>query len=107
MGIVPLAAKLAVHERCCQSGVEVHRSVGAGGFRICVLRIAALHPDGDDRERRHVQLAGELAQLEGSVNVHITHIKPGEMDAVMSQIARLGLPHTIRALRAGQVIDLN
>jgi ribonuclease BN (tRNA processing enzyme) len=51
-------------------------------------------------------LAHELAQLEGSVQVHITHIKPGEMDAVMSQIAQLDLPHTIRALRAGQVIEL-
>lgn len=51
-------------------------------------------------------LAHELAQLEGSVQVHITHIKPGEMDAVMSQIAQLGLPHTIRALRAGQVLEL-
>jgi ribonuclease BN (tRNA processing enzyme) len=51
-------------------------------------------------------LGHELAQLEGSVDVHITHIKPGEMDAVMSQIARLGSPHRIHALEAGQVMRL-
>ena len=51
-------------------------------------------------------LAHELARLEGSVIVHITHIVPGVMDADVSQIAQLGLPHTIRALRAGQFIEL-
>ncbi len=52
----------------------------------------------------------ELAQLGGplnaSVDVHITHIKPGEMEAVMAEIARLGLPHRIHALEAGQVMRL-
>jgi len=51
-------------------------------------------------------LGHELAQLGGSVDVHITHIKPGEMDAVMSQIGRLGSPHRIHALEAGQVMWL-
>jgi hypothetical protein len=51
-------------------------------------------------------LGHELAQLEGRVYVHITHIKPGEMNAVMSQIARLGSPHRIHALAAGQVMQL-
>jgi ribonuclease BN (tRNA processing enzyme) len=51
-------------------------------------------------------LGHELAQLEGSVDVHITHIKPGEMDAVMSQIGKLGSPHRIHALEAGQVMRL-
>ena len=48
----------------------------------------------------------ELAQLRGSVDVHITHIKPGEQEAVMSQIGRLGSPHRIHALVAGQVMQL-
>ena len=52
-------------------------------------------------------LGEELVQLQGSVDVHITHIKPGESDAVMSQIARLGSPHRIQALAAGQVIRLS
>ena len=51
-------------------------------------------------------LGQELAQLEGSVDVHITHIKPGEVDAVMAEIGRLGTPHRIHALAAGQVMSL-
>lgn len=55
-------------------------------------------------------LGQELAQLGGPLNagvdVHITHIKPGEMDAVMAEIARLGSPHRIHALAAGQVLRL-
>ena len=51
-------------------------------------------------------LGNELAQLGGplnaSVNVHITHIKPGEQDAVMAEIALLATPHTVHALAAGQ-----
>jgi ribonuclease BN (tRNA processing enzyme) len=50
----------------------------------------------------------ELAQLGGPLSagadVHITHIKPGEMEAVMAEIGRLGLPHRIHALEAGQVM---
>ena len=52
-------------------------------------------------------LGNELAQLEGSVDVHITLIKPGEMEAVMTEIARLGTPHRIHALAAGQQIRLD
>ena len=48
----------------------------------------------------------ELAQLRGSVDVHITHIKPGEQEAVMSQIGRLGTAHRIHALVAGQVMQI-
>jgi len=44
--------------------------------------------------------------LAGSVDVHITHIKPGEVGAVMDEIGRLGTPHRIHALAAGQVMDL-
>ena len=51
-------------------------------------------------------LGNELAQLGGSVDVHITHIKPGEMEAVMAEIGRLGTPHRIHALAAGQVMTL-
>ena len=51
-------------------------------------------------------LGNELAQLGGSVDVHITHIKPGEMEAVMAEIGRLGTPHRIHALAAGQQIRI-
>ncbi len=40
-------------------------------------------------------LGHELAQLDGSVDVHITHIEPGESEAVMAEIGRLGSPHRI------------
>lgn len=52
------------------------------------------------------QLLGELTQLEQATDVSITHVKPGELAAVMSEIGRLGLRHRIRALMAGQVTDL-
>ena len=46
-------------------------------------------------------LRGELEQLSGSVEVHITHIKPGEGEAVMGAVSALTTPHRISALRAG------
>ena len=51
-------------------------------------------------------LGHELAHLEGSVDVHITHIKPGEMESVMEQIRVLGTPHRIHELSAGQTMAL-
>lgn len=52
------------------------------------------------------ELGRELAQLSGSVEVHITHIKPGEGEAVMAEVAALNTPHRIKPLRAGQVMAL-
>jgi ribonuclease BN (tRNA processing enzyme) len=51
-------------------------------------------------------LREELAQLKGSAHVHITHIKPGELDAVMAEIGGFDSPHRIHALQAGQRIQL-
>ncbi len=47
-------------------------------------------------------LAQELAQLDGEVNVYITHPKPGEVPAVLSQIRALDSRHLIEPLREGQ-----
>lgn len=61
------------------------------------------------RVSRHLcpsTLAGELAQLEHSTRIHITHIKPGEQAAVMAQIEALALPHPIRALESGQILTV-
>jgi ribonuclease BN (tRNA processing enzyme) len=52
------------------------------------------------------KLGHGLSQLEGRVNVHITHIKPGEVDAVMAEVAALSTTHRVSALRAGQVLPL-
>ncbi len=51
-------------------------------------------------------LGRELTQLEHGVDVHITHIKPGEMDAVMAEIGRLGTAHRVHALAVGQVMQV-
>ncbi len=51
-------------------------------------------------------LGHELANLPGSVDVHITHIKPGQMEAVMAQIGKLGTAHRVHALAAGQAMQL-
>ena len=46
------------------------------------------------------------APLNACVDVYITHVKPGELDAVMGEIARIETPHRIRPLAAGQVMRL-
>jgi len=56
-------------------------------------------------------LAPELRQLQGqrpAPEIWITHIKPGETQAVMGQLAaQAGLPALPHALQAGQVLALN
>lgn len=47
-------------------------------------------------------LAKELAQLGGAVSVYITHPKPGEVPAVLSQVRALNSRHRIEPLREGQ-----
>jgi ribonuclease BN (tRNA processing enzyme) len=52
------------------------------------------------------RLNAELAQLAGTVDVYITHIKPGEVDAVMGAIRSHGVAHRIHGLTAGQLMTL-
>ena len=77
-------------------------------MRLSHLVIETAFSD-DEAEVAHVSqhlcpsdLGHELAQLAGSVDVRITHIKPGEVEAVMLGIRALGSPHRISALQAGQ-----
>lgn len=58
------------------------------------------------RHMHPAALGQALAQLTPGAQIHITHIKPGELDAVMTEIAALGTGHTIHALTAGQLIEL-
>jgi len=51
-------------------------------------------------------LGQELAKLAGSADVHITHIKPGEIAAVMAGVHALTTAHRIAALEAGRVFNL-
>ena len=51
-------------------------------------------------------LGAELAELAQGVDVFITHVKPGELDAVMTEIGALDLRHRVHALVTGQVMPL-
>jgi len=83
------------------------------GMRIAALAIETAFSDEERqlaRVSRHLcpsVLGQELARLEHPTNVYITHIKPGEMDAVMSEIAALNSPHRVRALAQGQIIVID
>ena len=59
------------------------------------------------RISRHLcpgMLSVELAQLSTPTRVLITHIKPGEVQAVMSEIAAQSTRHDISAMVTGQVV---
>ena len=85
--------------------------------RLSAMKVAHLVIEtafGDDEQRlahvsRHLcpsSLARELAQLHGpqnrAIEVHITHIKPGEDATVMAEIASLATPHRVQPLAAGR-----
>ena len=69
---------------------------------------------GDDERSladvsRHLcpsMLGDELAQLTDGIDVHITHIKPGEVQAVMGQIEGLRSRQRVHALAPGQIIEI-
>lgn len=66
------------------------------------------HELADRSKHLHpARLRSELQQLAGSVDVYITHIKPGEVDAVMSEISAHRGPHRIHTLSAGQHMPLS
>lgn len=84
--------------------------------RLAELKVAHLVIETAFRDDEHVvagvsrhlhpaALGRELAHLSQPAQVHITHIKPGEIETVMTEIAALGNPHRIAALTAGQVIE--
>jgi ribonuclease BN (tRNA processing enzyme) len=86
--------------------------------RLASLPVAALVIETAFRDDEHAladisrhlcprQLQRELEQLATPTEVYITHIKPGEVDTVMSEIgAQVGGRHHIRALASGQVMLL-
>jgi ribonuclease BN (tRNA processing enzyme) len=85
--------------------------------RLAQMRVATLVIEtafGDEdielaRISRHLSpalLGAELAQLDQPADIFITHIKPGELEAVMAEIGRLDTPHRIRQLAAGQVMHV-
>lgn len=60
-------------------------------------RSAHLHP---------ASLMVQLAQLLRPTDIYITHIKPGEVDTVMSEIGAHTTPHRLHALVAGDVLSI-
>lgn len=81
-------------------------------LRLSHLVIETAFSD-DEAELAHVSqhlcptdLGQELTQLAGSVDVRITHIKPGETEAVMQGVRVLDSPHRISVLEAGQSMAL-
>jgi len=83
------------------------------GMQVAHLVIETAFSDDEHelaRISRHLcpaDLGRELASLSGSVGVHITHIKPGEVARVMEEVGALSTPHRISPLFAGQVLDLD
>lgn len=85
--------------------------------RLATLKVASLIIETAFRDDEHAlaeisshlcpsRLRHELAQLKVPTDVFITHIKPGEVDAVMSEIAAQATPHRIRALAGGSAFTL-
>jgi ribonuclease BN (tRNA processing enzyme) len=82
-------------------------------MRVASLVVETAFSDDDQalaRISRHLCptcLGEELGHLAQRTDVFITHIKPGETEAVMGQIGRLASSQRISALRAGQVIAVD
>ena len=85
--------------------------------RLAEIKVAQLVIEtafGDDecelaRISQHLcprSLAQELRQLAQPAQVYITHIKPGEIEAVMQAIHALDKRHSVTALHAGQLMQL-
>jgi ribonuclease BN (tRNA processing enzyme) len=82
--------------------LDVHALVIETAFRDDEIELA-----GISRHLCPSLLRTELASLRRPADVYITHIKPGEVDAVMSEIAAQRSVHRIHALAPGQRIALS
>ncbi len=110
-------------------GYAVHGSRGAWVFtgdtgpnpalwqRLRSLPVAVLVIETAFRDDEHAlatvsqhlcpsQLQQELEAFEQVAEVYITHIKPGEMDAVMTEVGAQAGRHRIAALVTGQILTL-
>ena len=83
--------------------------------RLADLPVAALVIETAFRNDEHAlaqlsqhlnpaRLQSELAQLATPADVYITHIKPGEVEVVMAEIAAQGSHHRVRAMKSGDVM---
>jgi ribonuclease BN (tRNA processing enzyme) len=85
--------------------------------RLATLKVAALVIETAFRDDEHAvatvsqhlcpaRLQTELMQLAQPTDVYITHIKPGEVQTVMAEIAAQRTVHRILPLLSGQVLQL-
>ena len=81
--------------------MQVHTLVIETAFCDDERAVAAI-----SRHLHPAQLKLELQQLAQPSHVYITHIKPGEVDAVMAEVAAQGGPHQVHALQTGQLLQL-
>ena len=81
--------------------LTVHSLVIETAFRNDERQLAAV-----SRHLHPAALGQELQHLAQAAQVFITHIKPGELDAVMGEIAAQDPRHRVQALVAGQVMAL-
>lgn len=51
-------------------------------------------------------LRAEISLLKQATDIYVTHIKPGEMQAVMNEVAAHGTAHRVMALQSGQRLVL-
>jgi len=85
--------------------------------RLALMQVDALVIETAFRDDEHAlarisqhlcpaRLREELAHLPEPMDVFITHIKPGEVDAVMSEIGAHASRHRIHALASGEVMPI-
>jgi ribonuclease BN (tRNA processing enzyme) len=83
------------------AAMKVHTLVIETAFCDDERAVAAI-----SRHLHPAQLQLELQQLEAPTDVYITHIKPGEVDAVMAEVGALVGHHRIHALGTGQLLNV-
>lgn len=81
--------------------LRVGRLVIETAFRNDEQALAAV-----SRHLHPAALGRELQQLDHGVEVWVTHVKPGELEAVMAEIAALDARHAVQSLASGQVMAL-
>ena len=90
---------------------QLWRVVNAiGNLRYIIIETAFCNRERDLAvASKHLcpsMLAEELAKLTRSAEIYITHLKPGEPDLIMHEIAQCVREHAPRMLRNGQVFEL-
>ena len=87
------------------------RKVNAiGNLRYIIIETAFCNRERDLAiASKHLcpsMLAEELAKLERSAEIYITHLKPCERDLIMQEVARCAAAHAPRMLCNGQIFEL-